>query len=287
VVKSRDLVPYNLAVQGIRSSLSAWNPMVQVEETELPTSLEAEESFLRGLRETRPDLILTVGTQATRAVARRIRDTPIVFSLVLASGEPQDGVFLNRPANVTGAAMDVPIETQFERLKEVVPHLRRVGVMFNPRETGRTVESAREAARGAGLQLVPIAVSNEAQVLREMETLKGSVDVLLSVADSTVFTTRSVDVILLTTIRDGIPFIGLSPSFVKAGALLAFSCDYRDVGVQAGELGVAVLSGTPPRELPIAYPRQISLYLNLNTARAIRLEISEKIRAESLIHFRP
>src|SRR5262249_53528069 len=156
---------------------------------------------------------------ATRAVTGRIKTIPVVFSLVLADGG--DGALIRRRApNMTGAAMDIPIIEQFSRLREVIPTLRRVGVVFNPRETGKVIETARSAAATIGLQLVEIPVSSEAQVMKEVEQLKDRVDALWAVADSTVYTSRSVDYILLRTLRDAVPFVGLSPSFVKAGALL-------------------------------------------------------------------
>jgi len=286
LLKSRDLTPYNRAAQGVRRSLAAWNPTVQIHEMVLPGDEKVEKFFLDSLERPRPDLIVTIGTQATRAMMRRQTDIPVVFSLVLTAGE--DGTFFKRRAlNVTGAAMDIPVPVQFARLKEVIPDLRRVGVIFNPRVSGQVIRSAREAAIQANLELVEISVASEAQVMEEVSHLKGRVDGLWSVPDSTVFTSRSVDAILLQTLRDGIPFVGLSPSFVKAGALLSFSCDYEDVGAQSGEIAVEVLKGKSPARIPVVYPRRVSLFLNLNTARAIHLDISEKVQAESQVDFNP
>jgi putative ABC transport system substrate-binding protein len=279
VVKSRNLLPYNQAVEGLKKTFAARDLTVQLREVELPSDPTKEESFLRSLEQSRPDLVVTVGTQATLSVSRHIKSAPVVFSLVLFSGE-SESLLQNRPANVTGSAMDIPINLQFERLREVIPELKRVGVIFNPQNSLGEIEDARRAAREIGLMLVEIPVTSEAEVLQQVEGLKGKVDVLWSVADSTVFTPRSVDSILLLTLRDGIPFVGLSPSFVKAGALLSFSCDYQDVGSQSAEQALEILAGKSPADIPVAYPRRISLFLNLNTARAIHLEISQKLQSQ-------
>ncbi len=285
VIKSRDLAPYNQAMEGLRRTLLAWDPGLDLEEAALPPGEPGEKSFLDGLQKSRPDLIVTIGTQATRSVGQRISDIPVVFSLVLMTGD-SEVLLRQRPSNVTGAAMDVPISMQFARMKEVIPDLKRVGVIYNPRMTGEAIHEARAAAASGNLTLVEIPVSSEAQVMREVERLKGRVDALWSVADSTVFTPRSVDTILLLTLRDGIPFVGLSPSFVRAGALLSFSCDYEDVGAQSGEIAVEILKGRAPASLPVVYPRHVSLFLNLNTARAIHLEISQKVQEESQVQFK-
>jgi len=279
VVKSRNLLPYNQAVEGLKKTFAARDITVQLREVELPSDPTKEEPFLRSLEQSRPDLVVTVGTQATLSVSRHIKSAPVVFSLVLFSGE-SESLLQNRPANVTGSAMDIPINLQFERLREVIPELKRVGVIFNPQNSLGEIEDARRAAREIGLMLVEIPVNSEAEVLQQVEGLKGKVDVLWSVADSTVFTPRSVDSILLLTLRDGIPFVGLSPSFVKAGALLSFSCDYQDVGSQSAEQALEILAGKSPADISVAYPRRISLFLNLNTARAIHLEISQKLQSQ-------
>lgn len=284
VVKSRNLAPYNQAVEGLRRSLASRRGAVHIREFDFPTAASGEEALLESLQRAQPDLIVTVGTQATLAVTRRVHDIPVVFSLVLITGD-SEYLLQHRPPNVTGAAMDIPIRLQFERMKDVIPDLKRVGVIFNPDLSRGSVDQAREAAGAAGLALVEIPVSDEAQVLREVQSLKGKVEALWSVADSTVFTPRSVDSILLLTLRDGIPFVGLSPSFVKAGALLSFSCDYADVGAQSAEQALEILAGKSAAELPVAFPRKVSLYLNLNTARAINLEISQKIQSESQVEF--
>jgi putative ABC transport system substrate-binding protein len=282
LVKSRALAPYNQAAAGLRRVLLAWDPELRIDELVFPESEGGEKPFLDKLQKSRPDLIVTIGTQATRSVSREITRIPIVFSLVLVMGD--SGVlFRERPPNVSGAAMDVPVSQQFERMKEVIPGLKRVGVIYNPKVTGETIQEARLAAVAAELSLVEIPVSSEAEVIRQVSELKGRVDALWSVADSTVFTPRSVDSILLLTLRDGIPFVGLSPSFVKAGALLSFSCDYADVGAQSGEIAVEILKGKNPGDLPVVYPRHVSLFLNLNTARAIHLVVSDRIQSESQV----
>jgi len=105
------------------------------------------------------------------------------------------------------------------------------------------------------------------------------------VADSTVFSPKGLEHILLATLRGRIPFVGLSPSFVKAGALLALSVDYQDVGRQSGEQSLRILSGEDPSHVPIAVPRNISLSVNMNTAMQIQVQIQEKVRRQAELFF--
>jgi len=105
------------------------------------------------------------------------------------------------------------------------------------------------------------------------------------VADSTVFSPQGLKQILLATLRNRIPFIGLSPSFVKAGALAAFSVDYQDVGRQSAEQALRILGGEEPTHVPMTSPRSISLSLNMNTARQIQVDIEDEIRQRAELFF--
>jgi putative ABC transport system substrate-binding protein len=80
-------------------------------------------------------------------------------------------------------------------------------------------------------------------------------------------------VILLYTLQNKIPFMGLSPAFVKAGALLALDADYQEVGAQCGGLAAKILTGDRPSSLPITTPQRATLHVNLNTAEIIGIKI--------------
>jgi putative ABC transport system substrate-binding protein len=175
--------------------------------------------------------------------------------------------------NLTGASLDIPIRAQFEALRSVLPSVRKVGVLYNPQETESVVQQARETAREMGLELVAVAVDSEEKVPEALGALGKSVDALWSVADSTIFSSGSMQFILLHTLRNKIPFMGLSPSFVKAGALLALDADYQEVGAQCGALAVKILAGEAPTALPVATPQKATLHVNLKTAEVIGLKI--------------
>ncbi|MEE8386050.1 MAG: ABC transporter substrate-binding protein [Dehalococcoidia bacterium] len=276
IVTSRDIAPYRLAREGFLEVLEASGVDYRVEEVQIDSSARGAKKVVQAIRGTRPDVILTIGSAATRAVGDEIHDIPIIFSLVLEGGGDESSEQFG--PNVTGASMHIPLRTQFEKLQEAIPTAQRFGVMYNPDETGDVVDEAARVAQEMGLELIRAPVRNPADVLAELEGLEGRVDLLWSVADSTVFTPQSVRHILLSTLRKKIPFIGLSPSYVRAGALLSLSCDYRDVGRQSGDLALEILGGSAPGQVPVTMPRRVSFYLNLNTASQLEIEISERIR---------
>ena len=286
VVLSREAAPYRQALRGFEEVLKGSGRTCKLQEFTLEGSVLDEKALAARIRARRPDVILTIGSGATVAIADQIHDIPIVFSLVLPSSGP-DSLEEMRGAhpNLTGASMEIPLGFQFRKVKEVLPHVRRVGVLYNPTLTGPLVADAARSAAEMDLELVPIAIESEKEILEVGEGLPEQVDVLWSVADSTVFSPQGLKQILLATLRGRIPFVGLSPSFVKAGALLAFSVDYEDVGRQSAEQALRILGGAAPASVPISIPRSVSLSLNMNTARQIQVTIQDEIRRKAELFF--
>jgi ABC-type uncharacterized transport system substrate-binding protein len=130
-------------------------------------------------------------------------------------------------------------------LKAVVPHVKRIGVLYNPIETGALVGPAAKEVAALGLELMAIPVTSPDRLQDGLRRLERHIDALWSVADSTVFASdRAIELLLRQTLHSKIPCMGLSPAFVKAGALLALAVDYQDVGGQCGEQAAHLLRST-------------------------------------------
>ena len=274
VVKSREVEPYEIALKSLRRTLkeSGYDPIIG--EYVLPESGQEKSGLLADIRKKDPRLIVTLGSAATSQISKAIKDIPVTFCMVL---NPQASGFIRSMSasgnNLTGGSLDISIQTQFEALRSIVPSAKKVGVIYNPDETESVVVQARRTAREMGLELVAVAINSEEKVPEALRSLDKSIDALWSVADSTAFSSGSMKVILLHTLQNRIPFMGLSPAFVKAGALLALDADYQEVGAQCGGLAARILTGDHPSSLPITTPQRATLYVNLKTAETIGLKI--------------
>ncbi len=284
-VKSLEAKPYADAFQAFKETLAAKGFKPVLREYTYSEGQGDGTKILADIQNHRPALIVTLGSAATTLLHSRVQDIPIVFCMVLnpvASGFVQ--AMQSSGNNLTGASLDIPPKLQFETLKAVIPYVKRVGVLYNPRETGKVVDPAARAAAELGLDLIAAPVDAAENLQQALESLQKRIDALWSVADSTVFASdRSIEYLLRQTLQYKMPFMGLSPAFVKAGALLALSVDYPDVGVQCGEQAAIVLSGRAPTSLPVTIPRRVTLYLNLNVARAIGVEFPASTMAEAVI----
>jgi len=299
-VLSSEAAPYREAYRAFQEGLAQRRQSVQIHELVLkdgasrgtPERLRAE--MLDDIVRRRPALVLTVGSPATTLVQSDVapsglKSTPIVFCMVLnpqAAGLVQS--MQSSGNNLTGASLDIPVRVQFETLQSVVPKLKRIGVFYNPAETEKVVQPAGRVAAEMGLELVGIAVTSPEQLQEFATTLRTRrLDALWSVADSTVFaSSRSLEFLIRRAAEARIPFMGLSPDFVKSGALLALSVDYRDIGLQCGEQAAQVLRGSPPSSVPITIPRKVTLHINPSTARGIGLEVPSSILEKAVVYTR-
>jgi putative ABC transport system substrate-binding protein len=181
-------------------------------------------------------------------------------------------------ANVTGAAMDVPVERQLRVLQRMMPKLKRVGVLYSPQETLLVIEEAKRVAKAMNIQMIAESVSSESDVPDALGRLdKQRMDALWSVADGKVFTRPSTRYIIEYVVHRGIPFMGPHNGFVKAGALVALTADYRDNGRQAGEIAIQILNGVKPESIPVATPRKIEMAVNLQVSNNIGLKIPQSV----------
>jgi putative ABC transport system substrate-binding protein len=108
-----------------------------------------------------------------------------------------------------------------------------------------------------------------------LDGIARTVDVLWGIPDSLVMTPQTAEPILLNTLKNKIPLVGLSSSWVKTGALYALDHDYVDIGLQSGELAGKLLNGTSASSIPHTYPRKVAYVLNLKTANLINLDLSQ------------
>ncbi len=283
IVKSWDLPEYNVALDGFFEVLSKHRVKCKIVTYNLKGHVDDSEKIIEETRKFKPDLILTVGSRATSVMSEKFKDTPIVFSMVLYPVASAFVSSMEKPGhNMTGAAMDVPIERQLRTLSKIVPNLKRVGVLYSPEETLPVIEEAKRVAKSMNIQLLAEPVTSESDVPDALSRLeKQKIDALWSVADGKVFTRPSTRYIIEQVVHRGIPFMGPHNGFVRAGALVALTADYRDNGRLAGEISLQILDSAEPGNIAVATPREVEMALNLRVANHIRLKIPQNVIDEA------
>jgi putative ABC transport system substrate-binding protein len=275
VVLSRDIPPYRRTLSGLRKVLEAHDPAPTFEIIDLQGRNSSTGELLASSSDARASLVVAVGARAALILKSRKMGAPVLLAGV--SGPEVDTLLDGGARQMFGVQLQVPIDRQFELLKEVVPQAREVGVIHGPENRG-PIQNVRAVARRAGLTLVPVEVASIKEIPKALPGLLERVDVLWALPDATVFSPEMAPYIILQTLRARVPFMSFSQNFVKAGSLFSLYCDLEDVGKQAGQMALDAMHGvgdTRPRLVP---PRSARLAINMRVAQVIGLRIPDAIR---------
>jgi putative tryptophan/tyrosine transport system substrate-binding protein len=235
------------------------------------------------------DVILTWGTDAVLAAKQATSTIPIVMGAI---GDPLGiGIVtdLAHPgANVTGfSSRAAELEAKrLQLLKEVVPGLSRVAILFNRTNhyARLALQSARAGAQTLDVILAPYDVYDTATLNAVLVTLtKDRPDGIMLPADAFLVSERNR--IAQFAIEQKFPSVYSFREYIEAGGLMAYTPNYHDLFRRAANYVDKILKGTKPSELPIEQPTKFHLVINLKTARAlgVRAPTTLLARADELI----
>src|SRR5574341_1071741 len=260
VLMSHDAPPYQAALKGFQEHLAQSGVQARYEVYMLRGDPVESARAMQHITRNEPRLVYTLGAFATEAVIDAGIDVPLTACLLLNSAD------IRKAPRGAGVGLEIPVDVQFQWLQRVLPHAKRVGVLFNPNENRDKVDAASRAARAVGLTLFAHAIDAPRDIPEALNRMAKEVDVLWGLPDHIALSPETAEALLLFSLRNRIPFIGLSASWAKAGALYALDRDYADLGKQCGELARDILDGRPPESLPPASPRKVVYAINLRTA---------------------
>jgi len=267
VVVSQDAPPYRAALTSFQRVLAEKG---QVDVRVL--QLDGDSSRASQVMGSAPkaNLVLTLGTLATRETLRRYRGVPTVAGMILSPDEIQGA------SNATGVFLQFPVETELEWLSRIVPSIHRVGIIYHSDESKARVLQAEKLAPAVNLNIQAYQIDRPQELPDALENLADRADALWGVTDPMVFNPETAKSLLLFSFRHQIPLIGHSTPWVKAGALYALDRDYSDIGVQCAELASKILGGQAAGSLTPVPPRKVRYTLNRKTAEQMKLELPDR-----------
>ena len=234
--------------------------------------------------------VLVVSTTAAVQVAKNAtRTIPIVFFGVydpVAAGLIDS---LARPGgNVTGFTniATTLAGKRLELLKETVPKLARVAVLYDPKSAGSVAQwnESQRQAQELRLQLHSMEVSSADKLEAAFkEATKARSGALAVTADALANANRKQIADLATKTR--LPAIYPWGEFVDNGGLMSYGPNFAAVGREAARYVDKILKGTKPADLPVEQPTKFELVINLRTAKSLGLTIPPVVlmRAEKVV----
>jgi putative ABC transport system substrate-binding protein len=271
LITSQDSVSYQEVIASLRLHLAHQQIEGPLLIYSLPTESPQIKEHLANAKKEGVRLFVTVGPQATHLTLGAVGEIPIIACMAGSVAE------LRRFPTATGVTIDFPVETQLQQLHQFLPDRKTIGVLYNPAENREHIEEARKVAQTLGLKVLGRPVEAPQAFPKALASLVKEVDVLWGLTDQTVLSPQTREPILLFSFRNRIPFIGLSSSWTKAGALYALDRDYTDLGVQCGEIAVKVLQGAKAGSIPPVPPRKITYSVNLKTAQHMKIDLNPSV----------
>jgi ABC-type uncharacterized transport system substrate-binding protein len=223
------------------------------------------------------DVIFAAGDAAVRAAKDATRTIPIVM---LINGDPVGSgliTSLQRPGgNVTGITGLSPklSARRLDILKQVVPTLSHVALLFNPDDETRTVDrqQLQVMARALGIRLLPTTIQSPDAFEETFRTMvRAGVDGLVVLSTASTFFYRTQIVTLAAEHR--LPAIYERKEFVEVGGLIAYGTSLPDMLRQAAIYVDKIVQGAKPATLPVQPATKFELSINLATANTLGLTI--------------
>ena len=236
-----------------------------------------------------PDVIVASSTQAVAALQQATRTVPIVFAQV---ADPVSAGFVSSLAkpggNITGFSnVDYGMGAKWvELLKEIAPHVSRVGVIRDPTSTASIGQLAaiQTAARSFGLEVSPLGGRDARDIEQTVtEFARGSNCGLITVGSPLTVNNRTL--IISLAARHRLPAVYPFRSFVDDGGLISYGPDSVDPFRQAAGYVDRILKGEKPADLPVQSATKFELVINLKTAKALGLTVPPSLlsRADEII----
>jgi putative tryptophan/tyrosine transport system substrate-binding protein len=264
-VQSVDVPPYNEALKGFSDVCRAENKRIILSESK-------DGDMAQKVKEMGPDLILAIGLDALRAV-KDLSHLPILYTMVLNP----ESVRKDAP-NITGVSMNIPQEKQLDIILKALPGATRIGLLYDPEQTGYFVARNQKAAAAAGVQILARVVKTAREVPTALTQMDVMPEVLWLLPDLTVITPETVEFLFNFSLAHKIPVISFSEQYLALGAFMSISLDVFELGRQTGEMANKVLDGIPVKRISPAEAKKTVVTINRTVAEKLGIPINNAAR---------
>lgn len=223
----------------------------------------------------KPDAIVAIATPSAQAAVAATKTVPVVFSAVtdpvvaklVSSWEPSK-------TNVTGISDMLALEKQIALIQQVVPGVKRVGMVYNPGEANSVVvvKQLQKLLPEHGMTLVEAAAPRTVDVSSAARSLIGKVDVIYTSTDNNVVS--AYEALVKVGQEAKIALVASDTDSVKRGAIAALGINYRDLGEQTGRMVVRILQGEKPGDIAVESSDKLELYVNPSAAEKQGVKLS-------------
>jgi putative ABC transport system substrate-binding protein len=245
------------------------------------------DALARELVSLQPDLIVGQTTPVVTALQRETKTIPIVF--VVVADPVGSGFVASLPhpgGNITGFInLEASLSGKWiETLKDIVPGVTHASLMFNP-ETAPVAyyqQPFETAARFSGIEPTAAPIRNEADAERVFASLEDKPKTgIVMMPDAFTAVRHNLDRVISLAARYRVPTVYPYRNMVAAGGLISYGVDPADLFRRAPTYIDRILKGANPADLPVQLPIKFEMAINLNTAKALGLDVPPALLARA------
>lgn len=232
--------------------------------------MEDLETEVRRLVKRKPDLLISVGTDATKTSFQVTKTIPIVGIGVY---QFQNEKAWEEAYNVTGIADMPAILNQLRIATKIIP-IEKLGILYNTRdeEAVDQLQELRDVVAKKNIQLYEVAWNDKESVEYQAKKFQGHVDAVYVPYDEKVMADFSV---MANTLQERhIPIISESVDLVREGAWLSVSAEYYRMGYSGGRIVYELLQGEKkPYEIPVEVQRDPDMVINMRVMKKMKKDL--------------
>jgi putative ABC transport system substrate-binding protein len=221
-----------------------------------------------------PDLVLAISTPSAQACLKNLPDATILFSAVSDPVGAGLVAGLNKPGpHITGMTDMSPVERHVALIHELQPGLKRIGVLYNARESNSVslVKLLLEECRERGIEVVSKTVEKKENVAEAAAALVGQCDAIYVPTDNTVVS--AMETVASICGKNRRPLYAADVESVPHGALISLAIDYYSMGRQTARMAERILQGEAPSAMPVESLEDYRIHVNLKAAGLMGVEL--------------
>ena len=237
-----------------------------------------------------PDVIISITTGASQAVVAATKDLPVIFTTVTDPVSAKLVSNKTRPGgNVSGVSDVVPTERQIGLVKQIIPDLKTLGLLYDSAadNSRASAESIKALGPKMGFKVIEAAAMGLNNVPSAAQSLVGRVDAIFVPNDATVY--AAFDSVVKVAQDARVPLFSAERRSVQRGSIGTVGFDFGQIGVKTADMVAKVLSGTKPGDLDVIYmenePGALGLYLNKASAEKMGVTIPRELLDRAAIVF--
>jgi len=235
----------------------------------------------------KPDLVLAIATPSAQATAQKIKDIPVLATAVtdfvgaglVKSMETPGG-------NITGMTDMSPIREQVELVREFMPEIETLGVIYNAGEANSVtlVNVLKDVCKDMGIEVEEATVANSSGVYQAAKSLVGKCDAVYIPTDNTVVS--ALESALKVAAETDMPVFSADNDSVERGSVASLAVDYYRMGRQTADMARRILvDGADPATMPVESLQDLMLYVNPTAAADMGVEVPASVseRADKVV----